>query len=245
MAIASVNSLSAPLLWTEEQDNLLAGLNVLAHIKPNNKIQIQDPENYQICIDDRYLQCFRRGISGDGCKASIDIISKIMEGCLSYSALVHSTGTKIDKKVQNNYAEMEKLYGPAIVGISNLCKLYAGPTENELSSAKVLTQKINIYGVNILVYTNEVEIQEVCQPSIPLEGKGNSNPSMTRTVIANVAIPALSAACFAVSTVGTVSTAAKIIIDLMTIEKYATIPLMVMGIKTINMARSFPFNLIV
>ncbi len=77
---------SSPIIWANEQEQLIRALQILAEIKPKQKIRILNQEKFQIAIEDRYW--FNRKRSGDGCLPTIEIICQIMEECLSLSALI-------------------------------------------------------------------------------------------------------------------------------------------------------------
>jgi hypothetical protein len=236
---------SSELKWTAEQDHLLSALQVLSTIQPKEKIRIINAPTFSIAIETRYW--FRRSWSQDGCKPTIDLISKVMQKCLSFSSIALQNPPK-DEKANIKHLELKKLYLPAIIGICHLRDLYASKEENELEQAKDLTEKINGYIASLYRICEDDE--KLCeddeklmpQAVVPID-PSSIPPSLTTKLAVNVALPILASACSSVSMIGTVMSFRGIIWELITMDtkaQYAGLKLLYSGLRILNLSAFRP-----
>jgi hypothetical protein len=193
-------------------DDLIASLQVLADLKSNQKIRIIDTKSYQIAPDDR--MGFRRKLSGDGCQATIEIVSSLMETCIHHSTQLKNA---TDDQLKEKHTKMIKLYPGSLHGLVRLYDLYRSSNEKEYAAAQRLAIKINNYIHGVKAFLNDEEYRALPDHIKPCEILAEKLTA--GKVIQEVAFGAFTAVSTLVSVYSTATAARSVVRDLNTLRE--------------------------
>jgi hypothetical protein len=195
-----VTTQECPFSWTEKHEDLIRASQVLADLKPGQKIRIIDPDRFQIAVEERYW--FQRKLSGDGCLPTVNIVCKIIEECFYLSSTIKDSA---DEKTCEKHASLKNLYPNALQGLNFIAVLYGSEKEKEFEVAHALAKKIHTYD-SAARHILGPEASKVPSPTVPCEIPEDQR-SLPHKVIVEVALPILAVACSLAECYGTFSTA--------------------------------------
>ena len=194
-----VKTQGCPISWTEKHEDLIRASQVLADLKPGQKIRIIDSDRFQIAVEERYW--FQRKLSGDGCLPTVNIVCKIIEECFYLSSMIKDSS---DEKLCEKRASLKKLYPNALQGMNYIAVLYGSDKEKEFEAAHELAKKIHTYD-SAARHIMGPEASKVPSPTVPCEIPQDQR-SLPHKVIVEVALPILAVACSLAEYYGTCST---------------------------------------
>ncbi len=179
-----VKTQGCPFTWTERHENLLRAMQVLADLKPDQKIRIINSEKLEIAVDTRYW--FQRKLSGDGCLPTVNVVCKIMEECAYLSSRAKES---TDESLYEKHTSLKTLYPSALQGMAYIVQLYGSDKEKEYEVAHEFAKRIHLYDSAARHILGD-EASKVPTPSVPCEIPKDKR-SIPHKVIVEVALPIL------------------------------------------------------